>query len=73
MRLSVSVKDDEVEILADVEGLEFLQSKIALLLSRPPADHVHFNTKAWGRGELTEEPPQDGWSVANHLVIQTVP
>lgn len=60
----------KVDISCDHEGLLKLKELIeGLLATKEKNDHLHLMTPSWGGSELTEEKPQEGYKLINHLKI----
>jgi hypothetical protein len=71
VHLTVSFKDEEVDISFDYEGLEFLINALKALQELKAPDHDHLMSEAWGAGDLTVDAPLHA-NVADHLSLSLV-
>ncbi len=71
MLLTVEYKKEEVEIYADVQGLDLLIERLLLLKKR--GGHEHLMTPSWGGNELTEQKQSPANELIHHLCIMIQP
>ena len=61
--------NDEIEIHATKEGLEFLKIQIEMILKMEQNEHIHLITESWGGKELTEELQNNEGTIINKVTL----